>query len=475
MMSIAARAIEEMPLGPAHRRIFWMLGWGMLVDAFDIFMQAGVLAAMVQVKFTDTSGVAHFISSTFLGLAVGSVASGVLADRWGRRSLYQFNLLLFGSCALLTSIVPSFGMVLVLRFLMSVGLGGELVTGYAMMSEMTPALQRGRWGVTLSLFVNMAQPLSALTGFVLLPVIGWRCMFVSGGVPAFIIWYLRRGLPESPRWLERRGRTAEAMATLGKLWAENTRGGVMPQLTESQPTEPTELSRTSLFSADRIGRTAFCALLLTLSLSSQYGFLTWVPTLLVKSGASFVHSLGYAATMAIGAPIGMIMGLSIIDRIGRKPLLVASALLAGAVGLAYSQLLNSASHLLIAAGFMEVLLLQVCASTIFGAYLPELFPTDIRGTGVGFSIACGRLAAAASPYLVLTILDHANVESVFVILSLLLFLLAALVGFAGPETKGRTLEIIDDERRGRALPSDEDKPYRPTGCTTADKTGSGIQ
>jgi putative MFS transporter len=419
----------------------------MLVDAFDIFMQAGVLAAMVKDKFTDTSGVAHFISSTFVGLAVGSVLSGAMADRLGRRSVYQFNLLLFGTCALLTSVAPSFEVVLILRFLMSIGLGGELVAGYSMMSEVTPAASRGRWGVTLSLLVNMAQPLSALAGLIVLPSIGWRWMFVIGGVPAFVVWYLRRSLPESPRWLMRQGKREEAENVLRQLWSESGakegQKSASALLVDGTPT----LSWKSLFDSERRGRTAFCAMMLILTLSAQYGFLNWAPTLLVKSGASFIHSLGYTTIMAIGAPIGMIVGLMIIDRVGRKPLLMSATVLAACSGLAYAQLTASQPTALIVAGFLEVMLLQVCASTIFGAYLPELFPTEIRATGVGFSIACGRVAAALSPYGVLIILGYAEPKYVFVTFAAILLALTALVALAGPETKQRSLEEIAGDVR----------------------------
>jgi putative MFS transporter len=143
----------------------------------------------------------------------------------------------------------------------------------------------------------------------------------------------------------------------------------------------------------------------------------------------------------------MIVGLMIVDKVGRKPLLMSATVLAACSGLAYAQLTASQPTALIVAGFLEVMLLQVCASTIFGAYLPELFPTEIRATGVGFSIACGRVAAAHSPYGVLIILGYAEPKYVFVTFAAILLALTALVALAGPEAKQRSLEEIAGDVR----------------------------
>ena len=447
-MSIAAATIETIPVGRGHRRMFWLLGTGMLIDGFDLFMQAGVAAAMVHSGFTGTAGVARFIFATFLGLATGSVLSGLLADRFGRKSLYQFNLLLFSLATLATAALPSFGPVVVLRFIAGVGLGGELVVGYAIMSEMTPTYCRGRWGVTLGLLVNCAQPLSAFVGAWVLPIVGWRAMFVIGAVPALAVWYLRRAMPESPRWLERQGRTAEMHQVLDQIWRDNAGGAHARHIRIAPPSLASEAHRlpwTALFNRNRVGRTLFCFAIISLTLSSLYGFIGWVPTLLLHRGQSIVHSLSYAAVMAIGAPIGMLLPILLVDRVGRRVMIACASSIAAAIGFAYGFALSAPAWVLMLTGFLEVLFLQITANTVLAVYLPELFPTDVRGTGFGAATAVGRVSAAIMPYFVLYVLNGFGTVAVFVMLSCTLLALCLLALAFGPETSRKTLEDVERE------------------------------
>lgn len=445
-MSIAAATIESMPVGRGHRRMFWLLGTGMLIDAFELFMQAGVVASMVHTGFTGTGGVAQFIFATFLGLACGSVLSGRLADRFGRKSLYQFNLLLFSLATLATAALPSFGFVVVLRFIAGIGLGGELVVGYAIMSEMTPAYCRGRWGVTLGLLVNCAQPLSAFVGAWFLPLVGWRAMFVVGALPALVVWYLRRSLPESPRWLERQGRLDEMQQVLDQVWCENTGEEKAPRIPPATLKPDTrELPWTALFSRQRIGRTLFCFASISLILASQYGFIGWVPTLLLHRGQSIVHSLTYSAVMAMGAPIGMLLPIFFVDRVGRRTMVACASFGAAAVGIGYAFALDAPAWMLMLAGFLEVLCVQITANTVLAVYLPELFPTDVRGTGFGAATSVGRVSAAIMPYFVLAVLNNFGTFAVFVMLASVLLVLCLLTLAFGPETRRKTLEDVERE------------------------------
>jgi putative MFS transporter len=431
-----------MPIGQGHRRMFWLLGLGMMVDAFDITMQSNVLASMVHDKFTDTTGMAHFLSATFIGLGLGSILSGVMADKWGRRSVYQLNLLIFGIASLLIVAATNFTEVTILRFIMGIGLGGEIVAGYAIMSEMTPAAHRGRWGILLGLITITAQPLSAFVGAFVLPHIGWRGMFLIGGVPALLIWYFRRGLPESPRWLERKGRTTELNQVLDQIWQENAPGTTRPAVSPA-PEEP-QLSWFHLFGTRHLKRTLFCFAITALTLGAQYGFLSWVPTLLYQHGQSIVRSMMYSAIMTLGAPLGLIAPIFLIDRIGRRALIASAALLAGAVGIFYAYALDQPPYVLIMAGLLEVFFVQIAATSLFSTYLPELFPTDIRGSGLGASAAIGRLSSALVPYPILYVASTFGTFPVFVMLGILSLVLCALV-LMGPETKRKTLEQVQAE------------------------------
>lgn len=439
-MSVAGQ-MDNMPAGKATHRIFWLLGSGMLIDAFSIFMAGGVLAAMVASGFATTSGVASFAFYTFLGLALGSIISGVLADRFGRRFCYQFNLLLFGGAAILAALSPSFGAVIFLRFLMGIGLGGEIVTGYATMAEFGPVASRGRLNVTLGLLVNVAQPLAAFIGLAVLPAFGWQAMFWIAGVPAFIVWFLRRRLPESPRWLERKGRASEASAVVTSMWKENGgQGAPTSATTAALPAQ--ELAWPTLFSRRLVGRTILCSILAILVLSALYGFLAWAPTILLKSGDTIVHSLLYTAIMSIGAPVGMIFAILWVDVIGRKNMVIWSAVIAAVAGVLYSFSLHANPVVLIIYGIVLVMLLQVTANTVIAIYIPELFPTDVRMTGAGFAIAVGRVGSAVFPFLVLAVLGGLGAQAVFILVSLVLLVTAGVIMF-GAETRKRSLEDIN--------------------------------
>lgn len=437
-------ALESVPIGKVHRRILLLIGSGMVIDAFDIFLQSSTLAAMVAIGFATANGVANFVFVTFLGLALGSVLSGVLTDRLGRRFMYQINLLIFGLSCLGAAFMPNLVWVTAFRFFTGIGLGGEVVTGYATISEFIPAARRGQWAMWLGFFTNLGQPLAAFVGLLVLPSLGWRWMFIIGGVPALIVWYLRRSLPESPRWLERHNHRDEARAIVRDMAAENgaPAAAVDDAIAGAKGVEQPSLPWTALFSRALLRRTIFGFLITGLVLAAQYGFLTWVPTLLLKSGATIVHSLSYTAIMALGAPIGMLIAVAGLEHWGRRGTIVGSALLSAVVGVAYAFSLHAPAAILVVIGFAQVLLMQICANTIVAAYLPEIFPTDVRGTGAGSSVAFGRVAAALMPYLVIAVLTNFSPFAVFILVAGMLLLLALVVAFLGEETRRRTLESI---------------------------------
>ncbi|MGB8345317.1 MAG: MFS transporter [Ktedonobacteraceae bacterium] len=438
--------LERIPVGKFHRRVLVLLGSGMVIDAFDIFLQSAVLASMVAIGFATAGGEANFLFATFLGLAVGSVLSGALTDVFGRRFMYQINLLIFGIAAIVAAFVPTLTWVITLRFIMGIGLGGEVVTGYAALTEFIPANSRGRWAMWLGFITNLGQPLAAFVGLLVLPTLGWRWMFIIGGVPALIVWYFRRRLPESPRWLERRGRTDEAQAVVQSIVHENGSVQGVGSASIAKRTTSTvvlpHLSWTVLFAPRLIRRTIFGFLITGLILAAQYGFLTWVPTLLLKSGVSIIHSLAYSALMAIGAPVGMLIAVFTLDRLGRRWMIMGSAFLSTVFGVAYAFALHAPAVVIVLLGFVLVLLMQICANVIVAAYLPEIFPTDVRGTGAGASVAFGRVAAALMPFLVVAVLTGAGPQAVFLLVAGMLLILVILVAVLGEETRKRTLEDI---------------------------------
>lgn len=284
--------LDRLPISPFHYRVLGLVSAGMFLDAFEIYLAGGVLAALVKSGWSDLAYNGWFISITFAGMMVGAWCAGIFGDRFGRRFSYQLNLLIFGIASLAGAAAPSIEGLIAARFVMGVGLGAEIVVGYVTLSEFVPPLQRGRWGSALSAITNSALFVSAFAGLLIIPQFGWRWMFVITGVGALIVWYLRRALPESPRWLESKGHTEEAEKVLAAIEAEVARRGPLPPAAEQPTPVLPQQSIKALFEGGMLSRTIVGSLILIAINTVIYGFVAWVPTFLVKQGMSIVSSLG---------------------------------------------------------------------------------------------------------------------------------------------------------------------------------------
>jgi putative MFS transporter len=213
---IGAR-LDRLPIGAFQKRIIWLIGAGMFFDSFDIYLAGGVLGALVKSGWSTVGSNATFLSVTFIGMLIGALAAGYLGDAKGRKFSYQFNLAIFGVASLAGSVAPSMDWLIVCRFFMGLGLGAEIVIGYGCLGEFVPPSVRGKWSALLSLITNSALFFSTLLGFLIIPNSSWRLMFVIVGVGALVVWYMRRKMPESPRWLKSRGRDAEAESVMAAI------------------------------------------------------------------------------------------------------------------------------------------------------------------------------------------------------------------------------------------------------------------
>jgi putative MFS transporter len=198
----------------------WLIGAGMFFDGFDIYLAATVLGAVLQSGFSTLGQNAEFVSATFVGMMLGSFVTGFLGDRYGRRFTYQANLAIFGFASIAAAFAPSMPVLIWIQLIIGFGLGAENVVGYSTLTEFVPPESRGKWLGLMTVFVVTGLPVAALLGTLIIPSLGWRAMFVLGGVGALVVWYLRKKLPESPRWMESVGRTEEADALLSAIERE---------------------------------------------------------------------------------------------------------------------------------------------------------------------------------------------------------------------------------------------------------------
>ena len=221
----AGARLDRLPISSFHYRIFWLVGAGMFFDGYDLYVGTAVLPALLQSKFSTLPLNGWFVSLTFLGMTIGALVTGFLGDRYGRRFTYQFNLMIFGLASLAAAFAPDMWTLNALRLVMGLGLGAEIVVGYSTLTEFVPPASRGRWLAFMAFLVVSGLPVTTLLGNLIIPGFGWRPMFVIAGVGALIVWYLRKALPESPRWLETNGRDAEAEAVLAAIEKEASAAG----------------------------------------------------------------------------------------------------------------------------------------------------------------------------------------------------------------------------------------------------------
>lgn len=446
----AGARLDRLPMSGFHRRILWLIGIGMFFDGFDIYIASTVLGATVASKFSTLDQNALFVSMTFVGMTIGSLATGFLGDRFGRRFTYQVNLMVFGLASLAAALAPNMAVLIACRFVMGVGLGAENVVGYSTLTEFVPPRARGRMQGIMTVFVVMGLPVSALLGLVLVPVATWRVMFVIGGLGAIAVWYVRKALPESPRWLAATGRDAEAEALLSSIEAEvAAERGALPAVPAG---DPPRFSRSldSLLAPAMLRRLVLGCLLLIVINTLIYGFITWLPTFFVKQGMTVVKSFGFALVMSLGAPVGSAIGALSADRWGRRRVIVVASVLAIAVGAVYPFVADPA--LLMVCGVALVVPIYVLVALLFGIYVPELFPTEIRLRASGICNTFGRAATIGTPFLVVALFSRQGVTGVLALMIALLVLQIAAVAGWGIETRGRTLEDVAADAARRPLP-----------------------
>ena len=441
----AGDRLDRLPIGRFHRRVLWMVGAGALMDAFDVYLAAGVLAAMVREGFSDIDGNARFLSWGFGGMLIGAACAGYTGDRFGRRVSYQINLLIFGIASLAAMFVTSIETLIWLRFIMGIGLGAEIVVATGALAEFVPLSRRGRWMSLFAIIVNCGFVAATVVGYFVIPALGWRWMFGIAGLGALAVWAARKNMPESPRWLEAVGRGDEAERLLDAIEASvSEEHGALPPVfagvhpvDRALPLEPF-VPFTALFSRAVLPRTILAALIAVSTLVSIFGFIVWLPSFMVGQGNPLADSLGHSIVLSVGAPLGGAMGFLVADRTGRKASIVVACIAIIALGSIYSFCQTPVA--LSIAGFLLVTAIYALVALGTYVYVPELFSTSIRLRGTGFASVCGRAASIASPFLAVFAYREAGLAGTLAIVyGLLVVLIGALLAF-GVETASSPLE-----------------------------------
>ena len=438
---IAAR-LDRLPILPFHRRLLGLIGAGMFFDSFDIYLAGSVLGQLVHSGWSDLAMNARFISATFVGMVIGAAGAGWLGDRFGRRFTYQFNLAVFGAGSLACALAPTMAWLIAARFVSGIGLGAEIVVGYATMLEFIPPMHRGRWAALLSLVTNFGLFAATLLAWLVIPAFGWRPMFLLAGLGAFFVLWLRKAMPESPRWLASVGRIPEAEAVVAAAEAQASEPLPPPIL-------PAGTVAAGLTRGAFVRRALVGSAMLVVNGISIYGFVVWVPTFLVQHGLSINRSLGQAVLMSLGGPAGAALGWLLSDRVGRRPAIVGASLLAAACGWAFAH--SSSQVMAVTLGFAMFTLIYFLVAVIVASYVPELFPTALRMRGNAVTSVAGRIASMLVPFAVVPLYTAGGLGYVLGGVSAVLVLQAVLALLYREETNGRSLEAIAGDA-GRSAP-----------------------
>ena len=425
--------LGRLPYTRKHTRVLLGSGTGWALDAMDVGLISFVGAALAVEWALSPTEVSWLLSVGFVGMALGASLGGRLSDRFGRRTVFAATLLVYGLATGASALVSGLAALLVLRLLVGLGLGAELPVASTLVSELSPTRIRGRMVVVLEAFWAVGWLAAAVIGSTVVPLEdGWRWAFAIGLVPALYAVVVRVGLPESPLYLERRGRTAEAERVVRQF--EESAGVAPVDSPPLPPRDPAPAAR--LWSVPLRRRTLgiwtvwFCVNF------SYYGAFIWLPGLLVARGYDLIQSFGYVLVMTLAQLPGYALAAVLIEVWGRRrtlaTFLVGSAAAAVAFGLAGSV------PVLLAAG-MALSFFNLGAWGALYAVTPEIYPTVLRGTGAGAAAGFGRLASVAAPLLVPVLLGVGGDVLLFAVFAAA-FLLAAVAAVALlPERAGEML------------------------------------
>jgi putative MFS transporter len=438
----AGARLDRLPISSFHYRIFWLVGAGMFFDGYDLYVAGGVLASAIQTKFSTLPQNLQFLSLTFVGMTLGALITGFVGDAMGRRFTYQINLLIFGLASLAAAFVQDMNQLIICRFVQGLGLGAEIVVGYSTLTEFVPPKTRGRWLAFMAFIVVAGFPVTAILSYLIIPSFGWRPMFVIAGIGSLIVWYLRKRLPESPRWLESKGRTAEADALMTTIEKEITaQKGALPAPAAAAPVAPVPASamiKPPILQSMIVGSWV----LITIN-TLIFGFVIFLPQFFLRQGLTISHSLAYTLVLSAASLIGCAIGAYAADFIGRRWTIIGSSIVTILFGWFYARF-NAASDpaTVLSVGFVLIVAIYIQTALLFGVYTPELFPTEIRLRANGICNTIGRAATVVSPFVVGYLMTHYKLPGVLWLMIGLLVVQILVVLVWGVEPRNRTLEDV---------------------------------
>src|SRR5712664_4186646 len=360
----AGARLDRLPISSFHYRIFWLIGAGMFFDGYDLYVASGVLAGTVQTKFATPPQVFQFISWTFVGMTIGSLVTGFVGDRYGRRFTYQVNLLIFGLASFAAALAQDMTQLIACRFVQGLGLGAEIVVGYSTLTEFVPPKTRGRWLAFMAFLTVCGFPVTSLLSYLIIPTWGWRPMFVIAGVGSLIVWYLRKNLPASPRWLESQGRTAEAESLMQGIEKESGGGGTLPPVVV--PAQVPQVAASDMLRPPLLQRLIVGSWVLITINTLIFGFVIFLPQFFLRQGLTIASSLAYTLVLSVGSLVGCAVGAYLSDAIGRRRSIIGASIVTIVSGYIYARFHAGADPaIVLSVGFVLIVAIYVQTALLF--------------------------------------------------------------------------------------------------------------
>jgi MFS transporter, putative metabolite:H+ symporter len=437
----AGARLDRLPISSFHYRIFALVGAGMFFDGYDLYIAGGVLASAVQTKFSTVPQNLQFISLTFVGMTLGALITGFVGDRMGRRFTYQINLLIFGLASLAAAFAQDMTQLIACRFVQGLGLGAEIVVGYSTLTEFVPPRTRGRWLSMMAFIVVAGFPVTALLGYLIIPAFGWRPMFVIAGLGSLVVWYLRKNLPESPRWLESQGRTEEAEALMRTIETEAAAGGALPPVVIPAPVA--QVAASDMLKPPILQRMIVGSWTLITINTLIFGFVIFLPQFFLRQGLTIANSLAYTLVLSAASLVGCVLGAYLSDAIGRRWSIIGASVVTIVSGYVYARFnASSDPEVVLSVGFVLIVAIYVQTALLFGVYTTELFPTEIRLRANGICNTLGRGATVVSPFMVGALMASYQLPGVVWLMIGLVVVQIVVVWAWGVEPRNRGLEDV---------------------------------
>jgi putative MFS transporter len=443
------KRLERLPFGKPHMRLLAMGGLGYTFDGMDGALIAFILAPVMALWSLTNAQTGVVGSSMMIGYLIGAFTAGTLGDLIGRRAVMMYALALYTLATLVAAFSPNWEFLFWSRVVAGIGMGAESAIIAPFLSEFVQSKFRGRFIGSLAGFFSFGFVFAALLGYFVVPTSseGWRIVQVIASMPVVMLLWWRKALPESPRFLMQRGRSAEAEQVVAKMEASFIRDGKSLAPFESVQIPPMGARKTGTFFQNLaalwgpgMARTTLMLWILWISITfSYYGFFTWIPTLLVKEGMTVTKSFGYSIIIYLAQIPGYYSAAFISEKLDRKWTIVLYMLLGGVS--AYFLSGARSDNLITFFGFCLSFFMNGTYAGIY-AYTPELYPTAIRTTGMGVASSFGRIGGLAAPLIIGFTYAQIGFNGVFTITTIVLVLGALAVAILGMNTTGKSLEQI---------------------------------